>query len=187
MFYHIELTQLSFSKDVFEPLISHALSSSQWKKGFDQNGILWNVEELDLNEADFPILSELALGLNNEFKRPFFFISKVLPGGLCNHIDHRKWANLAIPLCGPFQDSPINFLDPFNHIVEQVFFRVNDFGAGVPVIFNTRMLHSVSMPLSASEPRLVLMMNLYDWPDLLFKKVKENRIWNSTKNFVWNN
>jgi len=174
MWYHKKFN-LQYDKNVFNEIIEYA-KTAEWKQGYDQNGLLWNVEELPLDPKQFPILNELYEGLNAEFKRPSFFISNVKPGGLVNHIDHNKWGNLGIPLLGDFEKTPQFFYDQFNHPVES-------FIVDSPVIFNTRMLHAVPRDIKETGPRWVLMMDLFEWVDKLFDKIDKKTIWTDTKNF----
>ena len=174
MWYHKKF-KLQYDTNVFNEIIEYA-ERATWRQGYDQNGLLWNVEELPLNPKQFPILNELYEGLNTEFKRPSFFISNVKPGGLVNHIDHNKWGNLGIPLKGDFEKTPQYFYDQFNHPVES-------FIVDSPVIFNTRMLHAVPRELTDTGPRWVLMMDLFEWVDKLFDKIDNGTIWKDTKNF----
>ncbi len=174
MWYHRKFN-LQYDKNVFNEIIEYA-KTAEWKQGYDQNGLLWNVEELPLDPKQFPILNELYEGLNAEFKRPSFFISNVKPGGLVNHIDHNKWGNLGIPLLGDFEKTPQFFYDQFNHPVES-------FIVDSPVIFNTRMLHAVPRDIKETGPRWVLMMDLFEWVDKLFAKIDNGTIWNDTENF----
>ena len=174
MWYHKKFN-LQYDKKVFNEIIEYA-ERATWRQGYDQNGLLWNVEELPLSPKQFPILNELYEGLNTEFKRPSFFISNVKPGGLVNHIDHNKWGNLGIPLKGDFEKTPQYFYDQFNHPVES-------FIVDSPVIFNTRMLHAVPRELTDTGPRWVLMMDLFEWVDKLFDKIDNGTIWKDTKNF----
>ena len=174
MWYHKKF-KLQYDTNVFNEIIEYA-ERATWRQGYDQNGLLWNVEELPLSPKQFPILNELYEGLNTEFKRPSFFISNVKPGGLVNHIDHNKWGNLGIPLKGDFENTPQYFYDQFNHPVES-------FVVDSPVIFNTRMLHAVPRQLTDTGPRWVLMMDLFEWVDKLFDKIDNGTIWKDTKNF----
>ncbi len=174
MWYHRKF-KLQYDKNVFNEIIEYA-KTTEWKQGYDQNGLLWNVEELPLDPKQFPILNELYEGLNAEFKSPSFFISNVKPGGLVNHIDHNKWGNLGIPLLGDFEKTPQFFYDQFNHPVES-------FIVDSPVIFNTRMLHAVPRDIKETGPRWILMMDLFEWVDKLFAKIDNGTIWNDTENF----
>ena len=174
MWYHKKF-KLQYDTNVFNEIIEYA-ERATWRQGYDQNGLLWNVEELPLSPKQFPILNGLYEGLNAEFKRPSFFISNVKPGGLVNHIDHNKWGNLGIPLKGDFENTPQYFYDQFNHPVES-------FVVDSPVIFNTRMLHAVPRQLTDTGPRWVLMMDLFEWVDKLFDKIDKKTIWTDTKNF----
>ncbi len=174
MWYHRKFN-LQYDKNVFNEIIEYA-KTAEWKQGYDQNGLLWNVEELPLDPKQFPILNELYEGLNAEFKRPSFFISNVKPGGLVNHIDHNKWGNLGIPLLGDFEKTPQFFYDQFNHPVES-------FIVDSPIIFNTRMLHAVPRDIKETGPRWILMMDLFEWVDKLFAKIDNGTIWNDTENF----
>lgn len=170
--YHRKVN-LKYNPEIFSDIIDYARKTT-WKQGYDQNGMLWNIEELPLPFDQFPILNELYQGLNAEFKRKSFFLSSVKPGGLVNHIDHRKWGNLGIPLLGNFENTPQYFYDQFNHPVES-------FIPDQPVIFNTRMTHAVPRKLEDTSPRWMLMMDLFDWPDKLFDKVDNGTIWRDTE------
>lgn len=174
--YHRKI-KLKYDPLVFSDIIEYA-KTAKWKEGYDQNGLIWNVEELPLSAIDFPILHELYNGLNAEFKRPSFFLSSVKPGGLVNHIDHRKWGNFGIPLIGNFSNTPQYYYDQFNHPVES-------FVLDSPTIFNTRMLHAVPRKIEDTECRWILMMDLFDWIDHLFKKVDNNTIWTDTEHFKY--
>jgi len=174
--YHRKIN-LSYDPAVFDHIVNYA-KTVEWNTGYDQNGLQWNVEELPLSTEDFPILKEIYLGLNAEFKRPSFFLSSVKPGGLVNHIDHRKWGNFGIPLFGNFSNTPQYYYDQFNHPVE-------NFILDRPTIFYTRMLHAVPRKIEDTEPRWVLMMDVFDWIDNLFKKIDNKTIWKDTKNFKY--
>ena len=80
MWYHRKF-KLRYDANVFNDIIEYA-KTAEWKQGYDQNGLIWNIEELPLKPEQFPILNELYEGLNAEFKRPSFFLSNVKPGGL---------------------------------------------------------------------------------------------------------
>ena len=177
MWYHRKLKKLKYNKNIFNDIIQYA-ETTNWIDGYDQNGLLWNVKELPLSSNEFPILNELYTGLNAEFKRKSFFISSVQAGGLVNHIDHRKWGNIAFPLIGDFANSPQYFYDQFNHPVEQ-------FILDCPVIFNTRMLHAVPKDINDCSKRWILVMDIFDWPDNLFNKIDKNNIWIDTENFKY--
>ena len=174
--YHRKLN-LKYDPNVFSDIIEYG-RNTEWNQGYDQNGLLWNVEELPLSVEQFPILEEIYEGFNAEFKRPGFFLSSVKPGGLVNHIDHRKWGNLGIPLIGDFSNTPQYYYDQFNHPVES-------FVMDGPTIFYTRMLHAVPRKLDDTEPRWILMMDLFDWIDHLFKKIDNTTIWKDTENFKY--
>lgn len=174
--YHRKLN-LKYDNAVFDDIIDYA-KNTKWNSGYDQNGLLWNVEELPLSVDQFPILSELYNGFNAEFKRPSFFLSSVKPGGLVNHIDHRKWGNFGIPLLGDFSNTPQYYYDQFNHPVEQ-------FVLDKPTLFYTRMLHAVPRQLEDTEQRWILMMDVFDWIDHLFKKIDNNTIWKDTEHFKY--
>jgi hypothetical protein len=175
--YHRKIPKLKFDYSIFDDIVSYA-ESAIWNEGYDQNGLKWNVRELPLSFEDFPILNELYEGLNAEFKRKHAYISWVQPGGLVNHIDHRKWGNMGIPLKGDFSTTPQYFFDQFNHPVEK-------FVLDAPVIFNTRMLHAVPIPEDDLEPRWILMMGIHDWVDKLFDKIDNDEIWSDTEHFVY--
>lgn len=174
--YHRKLN-LEYDNAVFDDIVDYA-KNTKWNSGYDQNGLLWNVEELPLSVDQFPILGELYDGFNAEFKRPSFFLSSVKPGGLVNHIDHRKWGNFGIPLLGDFSNTPQYYYDQFNHPVEQ-------FVLDKPTLFYTRMLHAVPRQLEDTEPRWILMMDVFDWIDHLFKKIDNNTIWKDTEHFKY--
>lgn len=172
--YHRKLN-LEYDPAVFDDIIDYA-RNTEWNQGYDQNGLLWNVEELPLTVEQFPILEEIYQGFGAEFKRSSFFLSSVKPGGLVNHIDHRKWGNFGIPLIGDFSQTPQYYYDQFNHPVES-------FVLDKPTLFYTRMLHAVPRKLEDTEPRWVLMMDLFDWMDNLFKKADRGTLWNDTEHF----
>lgn len=175
--YHRKITKLKYNPEVFNDIIEYA-KEAKWKSGYDQNNLLWNIEELPLSCEDFPILNELYEGLNTEFKRKSFFLSSVKPGGLVNHIDHRKWGNFGIPLIGDFSKTPQYYYDQFNHPVES-------FVLDAPTIFNIRMLHAVPRAIDDTEPRWILMMDIFEWVDHLFKKIDQDAIWKDTDNFKY--
>ena len=174
--YHRKIN-LQYDPSVFYDIIEYA-KNVDWVSGYDQNGLLWNVEELPLSTEQFPILNELYEGFNAEFKRPSFFLSSVKPGGLVNHIDHRKWGNFGIPLIGDFSNTPQYYYDQFNHPVEK-------FVLDTPTLFYTRMLHAVPRQLDDIEPRWILMMDVFDWIDHLFKKIDDKTIWKDTEHFTY--
>lgn len=175
--YHRKITKLKYNPEVFSDIITYA-TTAKWRSGYDQNGFLWNVEELPLSATDFPILNELYDGFNAEFKRKSFFISSVKNGGLVNHIDHRKWGNFGIPLVGNFESTPQYYYDQFNHPVEK-------FVLDAPTVFNVRMLHAVPRSIDDTSIRWILMMDLFDWVDHLFKKIDEDTIWTDTEHFKY--
>ena len=183
--YHRKLTQLQYNSNVFDDIIGYAKSTTWKHKGSttgemwaDKNDVLCNVNELDLSVDQFPILQEIFDGLQLEFKRPRFYVSSVPAGGLSNHIDHQKWGNFGFPLVGNFAESPQYYYDPFNHPVEH-------FVLDTPIIFSTRMLHGVPRSKNSTSARWILMMEIYEWMDHVFKKVDNDTIWKDTKNFKW--
>lgn len=184
MLYYRKLN-LKCAPGAFEQ-ITRIVKSDQvsWQKAIDKNGNMWNLEECKLIKEEYSILREIEEGLQCEFKKASFFLSKILPGGLVNHIDHRKWCNLLFPISGPFEESPLLFVDQFNNIVEKYEFKKNDYGQFDPIIFNTRMMHYVKLSSENTMPRVSLIMNLYDWPEDLFKKVDNKEIWKNTKNII---
>lgn len=174
--YHRKLN-LKYNKNVFDEIIEYG-NNHTWNEGVDKNGVLWNIYELPLEMKDFPVLEEIYNAVNFDFKKPRFYISSVPAGGLPNHIDHQKWGNFGFPLIGDFESSPQYYYDQFNHPVES-------FVLDSPVIFNTRMLHGVPRTKTDSSKRWILMLEVYDWIDHVFKKVDNNTIWNNTENFVY--
>lgn len=183
MFYHRVLQSIRYKPQALAEILEYGQTSSQWTSGYDKNGFQWNVEELPIPYERFPILAEIFDNLQLEFKRKSFYLSKVLPGGLQNHIDHRKWGNLALPIVGPFENSPLLFLDAFNNIVEKVHFQTNNDGTFHPVAFNTRMIHAVPLSKEQQEDRIVLMLDLFDWPESIFQNVDQNNFWQPSSNF----
>lgn len=175
--YHRKLSKLLYNPAVFDDIVTFG-KTTKWTEGYDRNGILWNINELNLSTDDFPILDEIYGAVNFEFKKRRFYLSSVPAGGLPNHIDHQKWGNLGFPLIGNFETSPQYYYDQFNHPVEQ--FTLNE-----PVLFNTRMLHGVPRSKDDTAPRWILMLEVYDWIDNVFKKVDNNTFWTDTDNFKW--
>jgi hypothetical protein len=178
--YHRKLTKLKYDISIFDDIIEYA-KTAKWKDGYDQNKLLWNVQELPLSANDFPILNEIYEGFNADFKRKSFFISSVKPGGLVNHIDHRKWGNFGIPLnthLTNFKDTPQYYYDQFNHPVES-------FVLDSPTLFNVRMLHAVPRSIDDIQARWVLMMDVFEWVDHLFEKIDNDTIWTDTTNFKY--
>ena len=175
--YHKKLTNLSYDPAVFDSIVEYA-KTTNWINGYDSNGVLWNVNELNVSTVDFPILEELYNATNFEFKKRRFYISSVPAGGLTNHIDHQKWGNLGFPLLGDFAATPQYYYDQFNHPVES-------FILDTPVLFNTRMLHGVPRNKNDTSHRWILMLEVYDWIDNVFKKIDNNTFWQNTDNFKW--
>lgn len=176
--YHRKLTKLNYDQSIFNDIVDYA-NSSKWVEGYDRNGVLWNVNELNLSTTDFPVLEEIYSAVNFEFKKRRFYLSSVPAGGLPNHIDHQKWGNLGFPLIGNFESTPQYYYDQFNHPVEQ-------FTLDVPVVFNARMLHGVPRSKDDTTPRWILMLEVYDWIDTVFKKIDNDIFWNDTTHFKWN-
>ncbi len=186
MLYHRFIPQLKYKAHIFESILSFARENPKlWKNGYDSNGQLWNIREMPLDYKSFPILEEIYESLKAEFKRPSFFLSHVPPGGLVNHVDHRKWGNLAFPLDGPFDNTPISFHDPFNQVIEQFHFKKTEDNSYIPAVFNTRMLHSVQVPLDNKGERIVLMMDLFEWPGHIFDKIDQGEFWKSGPTLKW--
>ena len=50
---------LSYDPLIFKEIIEFAHDTDEWKDGYDQNGLQWNVSELDVIEDEFPILEEI--------------------------------------------------------------------------------------------------------------------------------
>ena len=122
MFYHRLLKSYSYSLDQLKDIIDYS-EKVNWSKGVDNNAQTWNVEELELKLDQFEFLSNLYNSVNVEFKKPYFYLSKVLPGGLVSHIDHRKWCNLGFPISG-FENTKLIFIDQFNQVVEEIDFNI---------------------------------------------------------------
>lgn len=175
--YHRKLTKLQFDPSLFNSIVEYGKSAS-WMEGYDRNGVLWNINELNLSTSDFPILNEIYNAVNIEFKKPRFYLSSVPAGGLTNHIDHQKWGNIGFPLIGDFATSPMYYYDQFNHPVEH-------FVMDVPVIFNTRMLHGVPRKKTDTDHRWILMLEVYEWIDNIFKRIDNDQFWTDTDNFKW--
>lgn len=175
--YHRKLTKLEYNPAVFTDIIEFG-KTSQWIEGYDANKILWNINELNLSTEDFPILEEIYSAVNLEFKKKRFYLSSVPPGGLNNHIDHKKWGNLGFPLVGNFTESPQYYYDQFNHPVES-------FILDSPVLFNTRMLHGVPRSIVSKTSRWILMLEIYEWVDNVFDRIDKDVFWNDTKHFKW--
>lgn len=183
MFYHRTIETIKYKPQTLAAVMEYGLASKEWRIGYDANGFQWNVEELPIPYEKFPVLQEIFEALNLEFKRKSFYLSRVLPGGLQNHMDHRKWGNLALPISGPFHQSPLLFLDAFNNIVEKTEFTINSDGTYHPIVFNTRMIHAVPLPKSADNNRIVLMLDIFDWPESVFIKVDQKQFWKPSQFF----
>ncbi len=180
MFYHRKLSKYKYKLDSFKEILAFASSSAaQWKKGIDQNGVVWNIEELPLEYSSFSVLKEIYEALNLNFKRPSFFLSRVPLSGLGNHVDHRKWGNLGFPLTSGFGLSKINFHDPFNQIVEELVINEPINGQYIPFIINTRMTHSVVYEQQPVRERITLMHDLFEWPGHIFEKVDNGTLFKS--------
>lgn len=175
--YHRKLTSLRYDASVFNDVVEFGKNNA-WADGVDKNGMLWNVNELSLEYDQFPILQEIYDAVELEFKKPRFYISSVPAGGLPNHIDHQKWGNIGFPLIGDFLSTPQYYYDDFNHPVES-------FCLDVPVVFNTRMLHGIPRARDDVNPRWVLMLEVYDWIDNVFKKIDNGTFWKNSENFFY--
>jgi hypothetical protein len=179
--YHRHLPKLKYNQSVFDELTSYALTTDDWNAGYDKRGFRFNLEYIRLDTAQFPVLQEIYNCWNCEFKKPNFILSKVLPGGLIMHHDFAKTGNLAFPLHGDFSNTPQWYFDFQSNITEEFYYQ------GSPVLFNTQILHAVPLSEQETEPRILLMMNQYEWMPDLFSRIDNGSIWIDSENFHYEN
>lgn len=177
--YHRHLSRLKYDQKVFDSLTDYALHTSDWQPGYDSRGFKFNLEYVKLDAEKFPVLNEIYECWNSKFKEPSFILSKVLPGGLIMHHDFGKTGNLAFPLHGDFTDTPQWYFDFQSNITEEFYY------SGSPVLFNTQILHAVPMDEADTNPRILLMMNQYEWLPNLFNRIDKKTIWRSSENFYY--
>jgi len=179
MNYHRHLDKLSYSQSVFDDIKTYSLETSDWQSGYDKRGFRFNLEYIKLDFNMFPVLQEIYDCWNAEIKKPNFILSKVLPGGLIMHHDFGKTGNLSFPIHGDFSNTPQWYFDFQSNITEEFYYRDS------PVLFNTQILHAVPMPEEETEPRILLMLNQYEWMPNLFSKVDDGSIWKNSENFKY--
>ena len=107
--HHIYYNQ-QWLRDVFE-----SLKPSDWVDGTSVTGVTWTVEEcrnipyenmwkdiVENSTLDFVGSSERGV----EKKKPWCFFSKLPPGGINLHYDHRRWGAILFPVKGKFHLTP---------------------------------------------------------------------------------
>jgi len=165
------------------------LQEKDWIKGQSPNGLHWPVHEF----RDIPmegLMRDIAENINldtvgsSSRNKPWAFISRLGPGGLNIHYDHRRWAALLFPIKGNFAITPQIFATEDLSEIERFYFEDSKLHSnGTPVFFNSRILHNVVHPRELKEYRYVFAINVHSTPNEMFSHIL-NGTWlkENTKN-----
>ena len=95
--------------------VLESLKPSDWVDGTSVTGVTWTVNEcrnipyenmwkdiVENSTLDFVGSSERGV----EKKKPWCFFSKLPPGGINLHYDHRRWGAILFPVKGKFHLTP---------------------------------------------------------------------------------
>ena len=170
-----------------------SLEPSDWVDGTSVTGVTWTVEEcrnipyenmwkdiVENSTLDFVGSSERGV----EKKKPWCFFSKLPPGGINLHYDHRRWGAVLFPVKGKFNLTPQIFATENYTEIERFNFeksKIHD--NGTPVFFDSRVLHAVPTPIDDEEERVVFSVNIHTHPTEMYKRAIDGTWLNkNTKN-----
>ena len=170
-----------------------SLKPSDWTTGYSRTGVAWNVSEsynIPYENMWKDIVENTNLDLVGSTERtshgqkPWCFFSKLPPGGINLHYDHRRWGAILFPVRGKFEVTPQIFATENYTEIERFNFeksKIHD--NGTPVFFDSRVLHAVPTPLDLEEERVVFSVNIHSHPTEMFKKAVDGT-WlnNNTEN-----
>lgn len=157
--------------------LAESIPEKDWIKCHSPNGLHWPVHEFRSIplEGFMKDLSEninLDTHGNSNSNAPWAFISRLGPGGLNIHYDHRRWGAILFPIKGTFDLSPQIFATEDLTEIERFYFEDSKIhNNGTPVFFNSRILHNVVHPKELDEYRYVFAINIHDRPADMFQKV----------------
>ena len=92
-----------------------SLKPSDWTTGYSRTGVAWNVSEsynIPYENMWKDIVENTNLDLVGSTERtshgqkPWCFFSKLPPGGINLHYDHRRWGAILFPVRGKFEVTP---------------------------------------------------------------------------------
>tara|TARA_Y100000741_G_scaffold188529_1_gene143478 strand:+ start:400 stop:756 length:357 start_codon:yes stop_codon:yes gene_type:complete len=92
-----------------------SLKPSDWVNGVSRTGVAWNVSEcrnIPYENMWKDIVENMNLDQVGSTERtadgqkPWAFFSKLPPGGINLHYDHRRWGALLFPVRGKFEVTP---------------------------------------------------------------------------------
>ena len=157
-----------------------SLKPSDWTTGYSRTGVAWNVSEsynIPYENMWKDIVENTNLDLVGSTERtshgqkPWCFFSKLPPGGINLHYDHRRWGAILFPVRGKFEVTPQIFATENYTEIERFNFeksKIHD--NGTPVFFDSRVLHAVPTPLDLEEERVVFSVNIHSHPTEFYKK-----------------
>jgi len=154
-----------------------SLDEKDWIKGESSNGLHWPVHEFR-NIPMEGLMKDIAENLNldtvgsSDRSKPYAFISRLGPGGLNIHYDHRRWGALLFPIKGNFEVTPQIFATEDLTEIERFYFEKSKLhNNGTPVFFNSRILHNVVHPKELNEYRYVFAINIHSTTEEMYHKV----------------
>ena len=157
-----------------------SLKPSDWVNGVSRTGVAWTVSEcrnIPYEGMWKDIVENINLDTVGSTERtadgqkPWCFFSKLPPGGINLHYDHRRWGAILFPVRGKFELTPQIFATENYTEIERFNFeksKIHD--NGTPVFFDSRVLHAVPTPLDLEEERVVFSVNIHSHPTEMFKK-----------------
>ena len=110
-------------------------------------------------------------------EKPWAFFSKLPPGGINLHYDHRRWGAILFPVRGKFEVTPQIFAtENYTEIERFNFTKSKIHNNGTPVFFDSRVLHAVPTPIDDEEERVVFSVNIHTHPTEMYERAK-NGTW----------
>jgi hypothetical protein len=157
-----------------------SLKPSDWVTGYSRTGVAWNVSEsykIPYENMWKDIVENMNLDQVGSTERtkhgqkPWCFFSKLPPGGINLHYDHRRWGAVLFPVRGKFEVTPQIFAtENYTEIERFNFEKSKIHNNGTPVFFDSRVLHAVPTPLDLEEERVVFSVNIHSHPTEFFRK-----------------
>jgi len=157
-----------------------SLKPSDWVNGVSRTGVAWNVSEcrnIPYENMWKDIVENMNLDQVGSTERtihgekPWAFFSKLPPGGINLHYDHRRWGALLFPVRGKFEVTPQIFAtENYTEIERFNFTKSKIHNNGTPVFFDSRVLHAVPTPIDDEEERVVFSVNIHSHPTEFFRK-----------------
>jgi hypothetical protein len=171
--YYIKCHNIYYDQEWLVHLVGK-LKDYVWVRGRSVHNLHYPVHEFH-NLPQENIIRDLYEGVQFNFRgkpqatSPSIFLSRIDPGGLNLHQDHRRWGALLFPIVGDFEATPQVFAAHDGVEVERFYFSKSKYHENyTPVFFNSRANHTVIFPKEMKGSRYILIVNIHSPPSEMF-------------------